>query len=94
MSNASMVSEKTLSGKLQVESDISGKLTAEIDIKGSLILPIGYEDYAGPYRVKPKTEPQTLATGDRHLTEDVSIDAIPYYEVSNATGKTIIIGGN
>ncbi len=94
MSSTGMISEKTLSGKLQAESGISGKLTGEIDIKGSLILPIGYEDYTGPYSVKPKTEPQSLSTADRHLTDDVTIDAIPYYEVSNATGKTIIIGGN
>lgn len=94
MSSTSMISEKTLSGKLQAESGISGKLSEEIDIKGSLILPIGYEDYAGPYSVKPKTEPYLLATADRHMTDDVTIDAIPYYEVSNQNGKTIIIGGN
>lgn len=94
MSNTGMVSEKTLSGILQTESSVSGKLTAEIEIKGSLVLPIGYEDYAGPYSVKPKTEPQSLATADRYLAQDVTIDAIPYYEVSNQNGKTIIIGGN
>ena len=57
-------------------------------------MPIGYEDYAGPYKVTPKVESQALSTADKHMTHDVTIEPIPYYEVSNQNGKTIIIGGN
>lgn len=57
-------------------------------------MPIGYEDYSGPYTVTPKVESQSLSTADKHLSHDVTIEPIPYYEVSNQNGKTVIIGGN
>lgn len=57
-------------------------------------MPVGYEDYTGPYEVTPKVESQSLNTEDKHMAHDVTIKPIPYYEVSNQNGKTIIIGGN
>ena len=57
-------------------------------------MPVGYEDYTGPYEVTPKVESQSLSTADEHMAHDVTIEPIPYYEVSNQNGKTIIIGGN
>ena len=56
-------------------------------------MPVGYEDYTGPYEVTPKVESQSLRTEDKHMAHDVTIEPIPYYEVSNQNGKTIIIGG-
>lgn len=50
-------------------------------------------DYDGEYSVTPKAEEQTLPTKDKRLTEDLTINAIPYYETSNEEdGLTVFIG--
>ena len=50
-------------------------------------------EYSGAYEVIPKTEAQTLQTKDKKMIDDVSVHAIPYYEVGNdADGTTVIIG--
>ncbi len=94
MGEAIIVEEGMLSGQIRAEGILSGQLVAEGVLGGKLILPVGYEDYAGSYNVTPKIEVQSLPTADKHLTDNVTVEAIPYYEVSNQKGKTIIIGGN
>jgi hypothetical protein len=94
MSNTVIIEETLLSGKLEPEAEIEGKIFSEFELKGELALPVGYRDYDGPYNVIPKVVSQELDTADKHLSKDVTVEAIPYYEVSNQTGKTIIIGGN
>jgi hypothetical protein len=79
---------------IRSEGILSGSIVSEGILRGSLSMPIGYEDYSGPYIVTPKVESQSLSTADKHLLHDVTIDPIPYYEVSNQNGKTVIIGGN
>ena len=94
MSKAIVVEEGVLTGKIGSEGILSGSIVSERALSGSLSMPVGYEDYTGPYVVKPKVESQSLSTADKHLSHDVTIDPIPYYEVSNQNGKTVIIGGN
>ena len=53
-------------------------------------MPVGYEDYTGPYEVTPKVESQFLSTADKHMAHDVTIETIHYYEVNNQNRKTII----
>ena len=89
-----VTSEGTLTGKIGSEGVLSGSIVSEVALSGSLSMPVGYEDYTGPYEVTPKVESQSLSTEDKHMTHDVTINPIPYYEVSNQNGKTIIIGGN
>ena len=89
-----VTSEGTLTGKIGSEGVLSGSIVSEVALSGSLTMPVGYEDYTGPYEVTPKVESQSLSTEDKHMTHDVTIKPIPYYEVSNQNGKTIIIGGN
>lgn len=51
--------------------------------------------YEGDYDVTPKIVAQTLETANKSMESDVTIQAIPYYEVDNAfQGQTVIIGGN
>ena len=53
---------------------------------------IGGDSYDGPYDVTPKVTAQTLPTAKKFMQEDVSIRAIPYFDVSNpAGGNTIYI---
>lgn len=54
----------------------------------------GGEPYDGPYTVTPDFETQELATKDRLLKDDVTVDPIAVARVENpAGGKTIFIGG-
>lgn len=89
-----VTSEGTLTGKIGSEGTLSGSIVSEGALSGSLSMPVGYEDYTGPYEVTPKVESQSLGTADKRMVHDVTIEPIPYYEVSNQNGKTIIIGGN
>ena len=53
---------------------------------------LGGEPYEGPYEVTPKVTAQTLQTAQKFMREDVSVRAIPYFDVSNpAGGNTIYI---
>ena len=63
-------------------------------LSGSLSQPKGYTDYTGSYDPVPTVEGVTLATRDMHMTDDVTIQPIPTYEVENEKGGiTFIIGG-
>ena len=53
----------------------------------------GLEHFPGPYHVIPAVEAQTLPTYRKRMDADLEVASIPYYEVSNATGNTVIIGG-
>lgn len=88
-----VTSEGILTGKIGSEGTLSGSIVSEGALSGSLSMPVGYEDYTGPYEVTPKVKSQSLSTADKHMARDVTIEPIPYYEVSNQNGKTIIIGG-
>lgn len=55
----------------------------------------GFPLYRGEYEVTPKVTEQTLETAMRSMDSDVTIHAIPYYEVDNIyQGQTVIIGGS
>lgn len=54
----------------------------------------GGEPYDGPYTVTPNFETQELATKDKILKDNVTVDPIAVARVENpAGGKTIFIGG-
>lgn len=51
-----------------------------------------YPEYAGEYEITPTVDGQTMATAQKVMREDVTIKAIPYYDVSNtAGGSTVFI---
>lgn len=54
----------------------------------------GGEPYDGPYTVTPDFETQELATKDKILKDNVTVDPIAVARVENTSGgKTIFIGG-
>lgn len=54
---------------------------------------VALEAFDGPYEVIPSANAQTLPTAKRRMTDDVTINAIPYLSVSNPSGgRTITIG--
>lgn len=86
ISNAS----KTLQGIL-VNKTLSIK--GVLSVSGQPVI-IG-DIYTGPYKVTPKVnETQTLLTQLKAMTNNVVVAEIPYYETSNTSGLTAIIGGN
>lgn len=85
--------EGVLSGRICFDELLTGKIKSDDVLSGKMSMPVGYKEYSGEYLVIPKVSSQILPTSDKHLSKDVVIDQIPYYEVSNQNGKTIIIGG-
>lgn len=51
------------------------------------------EYYDGEYDITPSAGPQVLPVKDKAMSKDITIEAIPYHEVSNqANGITVTIG--
>lgn len=51
------------------------------------------EYYEGSFDVIPAVSEQVLATADKYMTSDVTVQAIPYFDVGNtAGGSTVYIG--
>lgn len=73
-----MVQEDTLYGRICI---------AGMPVRGPIA------PYEGDYHVTPGIAAQTLPTRNTHMLDNLEIKAIPYYEVSNISGKTVIIGG-
>ena len=56
------------------------------------IIHTDYDPYLGPYEVIPKAwRDQILPTKDKNMTDDVTVFEVPYAEVSNPEGTTVII---
>lgn len=54
---------------------------------------VGGEPYEGDYSVTPKVTAQTMPTKEKVMLEDLTINSIPLYSVSNNSGgNTIYIG--
>ena len=54
---------------------------------------VGGELYNGSYTITPGIWEQKMATRSKIMTDDVTVKAIPYYEVSNPSGgNTVFIG--
>ena len=43
-------------------------------------------NYEGSYEITPRVVEQTLETKDKSMIDDVTVNAIPYVEVSNVGG--------
>lgn len=53
----------------------------------------GLPFYEGEYVITPSVEAQLMETANTQMKNDVTIEAIPYYEVSNEhNGLTAVIG--
>ena len=48
--------------------------------------------YLGPYEVTPTIAPQVLETRAHQMADDLTVDGIPRYDVSNEYGVTVSIG--
>lgn len=57
------------------------------------VLPEG-DVFSGPYSVVPKVNAQTLNTADKYMAKDVSVEAVPFYSVSNQSGGNTVYIAN
>lgn len=67
-------------------------LVGTMSVAGEIIY-VGGNPYQGEYVITPTSSDQTLDTTHKTLMDDLLVKAIPYAEVSNPKGMTIIIGG-
>ena len=85
-----------ISLKAVISNSVSliGKLNPTNKLQGiiSAIEPV--ESYKGDYTITPKVDSQTMRTKNKKMEDNITVLAIPYYETSNLTGKTVYIGGN
>lgn len=92
--------EGILLGKIHsIEKTLHGIVTSTRTLRCSASIPktiFGpiYEDYTGDYTVSPIFAERVLPTRDKHMVSDLTIECIPYSEVTNTSGGlTINIGG-
>lgn len=82
-----------LTGTLSPVGQISGEIRAHPRVTGIIYHTDKTPYYRGNYEVKPSAESQTLYTQGLRMTDDVTIQEIPYYETTNESGGyTVIIG--
>lgn len=87
----------TLTGTVADSQSLSGCVAAEIGLSGSLTTAYttNAETYDGDYEVTPKAESQELKTKQKYMVDDVTVHAIPYFDVgNNSGGRTVYIGGH
>ena len=80
----------TLSGNISTHSfTLAGNILCNTTVTN-----VDVPDYIGPYVVIPKSYEQSLQTKDKVTRNDVTVEKIPYSEVSNPKGGiTVNIGG-
>lgn len=87
--------EGTLVGIIKPSGSLSGSIRPNANLIGRVAMSVDHEYYIGKYDVIPKIESQVLETRDKLMSDDVTVKAIPFYEVSNPQGgTTFIIGGD
>lgn len=88
-----------LRGSIRSTGCLSGNIVSKVVLKGCAYIPeivdnTTIEEYDGTYVVTPIFDDQVLPTADKLLVNDLTIESIPYSEVTNDSGGlTINIGG-
>lgn len=82
-------------GEVETTFELIGIVRTSFQLTGQVQILTEHETYDGNYRVRPSGDEQRLLTSDKLMIDDVVIESIPYYEVSNTSGgTTAIIGGD
>lgn len=87
----SLSKESTMKGALSAESSMNGALSGVQSLNATLGSAVEGR-YNGEYSFTPSKTDQVINTDYKLLTKDLVVKGIPYYEVSNESGITIIIG--
>jgi len=73
-----------------IQVRVAQQSAVSVRITGTAV--VSAPEYAGPYDITPLLSAQTLPTAKRLMQQDVIIEKIPQYEVSNDYGTTLILG--
>lgn len=89
--------KRSLSGELNTKKKLVGNISGTASLTGDIAISntviVDYDEFEGPYEVKPLVESQTLDTKEKLMKEDLVVLAIPYAEVANlSNGITVTIG--
>lgn len=85
----------TVRGSVRAIGSIQGHIKRKASVEGKVVKPIilsGGEVYDGAYVVEPTFDAQTLATKNKTLYNDVTVNAIRVERMSNDSGTTVYIG--
>lgn len=87
---------KIVTGSFSLEPELSTQDALIEQIKTALqnkaAVP-DVKDYEGKYDVTPAADAQVLETKDKRMRDNVTVKAIPFFEVSNNSGgNTVYIG--
>lgn len=80
-------------GRVQFQ-EISAQFTAGFQGFQRVTDYIGGEPYEGEYEITPKVNAQKMDTANKLLLEDVTVRAIPIYDVSNTSGGSTVYIAN
>ena len=72
-----------------IEILVENPLTQEVDIKQDIVIVPVHKDvplYEGEYEVTPAVGEQILPTAQKLMEENVTVKAIPIFNVSNTSG--------
>lgn len=95
LTGTTIAQEGTLVGAILPSGLLSGSIRPAVKLTGKVAIAVDHEYYVGEYNITPKIKQQILSTNDKLMTDDITVKAIPFYEVSNPQGgTTFIIGGN
>lgn len=88
------VQEGTLVGTIQSTGKIVGSVKTDGSLVGTVVIATSYDDYIGEYEITPTVDGTTIPTADKRMRKDVTINPIPFFDVSNESGGTTIYIGN
>lgn len=90
------VQAATITGTILQTGAISGALSQEGRLTGNLATAYSTsaQKYEGEYEVTPTVNGQTLETKQKLMTDDVTIHAIPFFEVGNNSGGNTVYIAN
>lgn len=81
-----------LEGAVNGARGLNGSVTEKAVIVGELATAYtaGAATYTGDYEVTPTVDGLGLQTKHKYMTDDVTVRAIPFFEVSNTGGGTTV----
>lgn len=81
-----------MGGRKLQSGSLNGSISSKGTLSGTISKPtfLGGEEYQGAYEVTPKVEAQTMPTKNKVLIDDMTVNAIPIYKVTNSSGGTTV----
>ena len=64
----------------------------KVKVQGEVIIEdsSGMKTFEGPYVVTPKMAEQVLPTKQKKMRDDLTVEKVPVYEVTNSAGGTTV----